>query len=71
MTKTTLNDFGLKQAKPSVSSPTLLPGTVEDFDVFQLDADASPQVHGLRGVVFVTPLDGAIGMGSTEDTDIG
>lgn len=44
----------------------MLPCPVEDFDVFELDTDASPQVQRLSGVVFVTPLDGAIGMGPTE-----
>lgn len=44
------------------SLATLLPGLVEDLDVFQLHADAGPELHGICGVVFAASLYGAIGM---------
>lgn len=42
----------------------MLPGLVENLDVFQLHADAGPELHGVRGVVFATSLYGAICMSS-------
>lgn len=47
-------------------SLTLLPGLVENLDVFQLHADAGPELHGVCGVVFATSLYGAIGMSSND-----
>lgn len=47
----------------SHSAPrTLLPRAVEDFDVFELHADARPQGHRLGRVVFAAPLNGAVCM---------
>lgn len=38
------------------SLATLLPGLVENLDVFELYADAGPELHGIRGVVFAASL---------------
>lgn len=40
----------------SEESQTLLPGLVENLDVFELHADAGPELHGIRGVVFAASL---------------
>lgn len=50
-------------------SLTFLPVPVEDFDVFELDADACSQGHRVCGIVFTPTLDGAIGVspGGRED----
>lgn len=34
----------------------MLPGLVENLDVFELHADAGPELHGIRGVVFAASL---------------
>lgn len=41
---------------------TLLPGPIENLDVFQLYTNTSPQRHRVCGVVFVASLYGAISM---------
>lgn len=41
---------------------TFLPVPVEDFDVFELDANACSQGHRICGIVFTPTLDGAIGV---------
>lgn len=41
-------------------TPTLLSGPVEHLDVLELDADASPELHSVCGVVFVASLNGAV-----------
>lgn len=42
--------------------PTLLSGSVENLDVFQLYTNASPELHSICSVVFAASLNGAIGM---------
>lgn len=51
-----------------VCFPTLLPGPVEDLDVFQLYTNACPELHGICSVVFAASLDGAIGVSSAQKT---
>lgn len=34
----------------------MLPGLVENLDVFELHADAGPELHGICGVVFAASL---------------
>ena len=46
----------------SQPSATLLSGSVENLDVFQLYTNAGPELDRICGVVFVASLDGAIGM---------
>lgn len=46
--------------------PTLLPGPVENLDVFQLHTDAGPELHCICSIVFAASLNGAIGMSSKE-----
>lgn len=41
---------------------TFLPVSVEDLDVFELDANACPQGHRVCGIVFAPALDGAVGV---------
>ncbi len=41
---------------------TLLPGPVENLDVFELHPNTSPQRHGVCGVVLAASLYGAISM---------
>lgn len=48
--------------------PTLLPCPVENLDVFQLNTNACPELHSISSVVFVASLDGAICMGSKQQT---
>lgn len=46
--------------------PTLLPGPVENLDVFQLHTNAGPELHSICSIVFAASFNGAIGMSSTE-----
>lgn len=46
--------------------PTLLSGPVENLDILQLHSNASPELHGISGIVFASSLDGAVGMGSKK-----
>lgn len=46
--------------------PTLLPGPVENLDVFQLHTDAGPELHSICSIVFAASLNGAIGMSSKD-----
>lgn len=48
--------------------PTLLPGPVENLDVFQLHTNAGPELHRIRSVVFVASLDGAVSMSPERKT---
>ena len=41
---------------------TLLPSSVEDLDVLELYANASPELNGVGGVVLAASLNGAVGM---------
>ena len=43
-------------------APTLLPGPVENLDVFQLHTNASPELHSICSIVLVASLNRAIGM---------
>lgn len=42
----------------------MLPGSVEDFNILELHTNAFPQVHHFSGIVFIPPLNGAIGVRS-------
>lgn len=44
----------------------MLPGPVENLDVFQLHTNTSPELHSICSIVFVASLNGAIGMSSKE-----
>lgn len=46
----------------------MLPGLVENLDVFELHADAGPELHGIRGVVFAASLYRTICMSPTKKT---
>lgn len=49
---------------------TLLPGPVENLDIFKLHPNTSPQRHGVRGVVLAASLYGSISMGpGSEQTE--
>lgn len=48
---------------------TLLPGPIENLDVFQLHPDTSPQRHRFCGVVLVASLYRAISMCPSKQTD--
>ena len=45
-------------------SSTFLPASVEDGHVFQVDTQAAPHGHCVRGVVFEASPDGPVGVGS-------
>lgn len=45
----------------------MLPGLVENLDVFELHADASPELHGVRGVVFAASLYRAVCMSPNKE----
>ena len=51
-----------------VCFPTLLPGSVENLDVFQLHTNTSPELHSIRSIVFAASLNGAIGMSPKQKT---
>ena len=49
--------------------PTLLPGSVENLDVFQLHTNSSPELHSICSIIFAASLNGAIGMSPKKKTD--
>lgn len=51
-------------------SPTLLPGPVENFDVFQLYTNACPELHSICSIVFAASFNGAIGMSPKQRQQI-
>lgn len=53
-----------------VSFPTLLPGPVKNFDVFQLYANACPELHSICSIVFAPSLNGAIGVSPKQNTTV-
>lgn len=51
-----------------LSCPTLLPGPVENFNVFQLYTNACSELHSICSIVFAASLNGAIGMSPKQKT---
>lgn len=48
----------------------MLPGPVENLDIFKLHTNASPELHSICSIVFAASLNGAICMSSKEKGSI-